>query len=382
MSESPSTTQAFGVGSFWFSPAELARSPFTGRQYFDAVLELLESSDATTVVSVERDALFERSKFSLSEAEIEDVDYWDFPDWGLSRIDFGVSLSYERQREILDEHSYLEPERDVGAERFLVCLRRGYQLPVTAVFPQDGQDPRASSRSVMVVRKFLAQEFPELGNSVCFGFGPPSPMHSEFVMRPTQRSPRSGVRRFSAVSSKLDGYRVCEFAYDQRQISSGLAAGLEFFEELISELDLHYSYARHRGQGVRNWDDIETGIGKIAEIDARTGVSGAIARHRRLGALTRNVFILLSEYERSRILGESQDARDYASVYGEGAKYWIRDAVEDARVDYQSYPVAETRELLKTYDARRASEVNATLVLAASIVGAALGASASALLGG
>ena len=167
--------RAFGIGCLWFGrKLENATEDEDPTKHFEAVRHALEAIPnlEDVEVSVPDRIVLKYSGFD----EIGDVDHFNPLVLGVI-IRFRVHLPKRIQDQLLVYRESLAESED-----FWVSIHYGTEAP-TAIISYDASDPpRKPSDAVVVVRKYLEQQFERIEN-VGFGMLGPSPFHADFVFR-------------------------------------------------------------------------------------------------------------------------------------------------------------------------------------------------------
>lgn len=276
-------------------------------------------------------------------------------------------------------------QRPLPTENFEVDIRMEAGFPVAFVravgnerFPQ-----RYSAWSVYIVREFLQREFEhrkeELGG-VTFCFIGPSPMWAHCSLITADQDPE--LLSFERVVNSL-GYDDLIISCSNRRLADAAAAYKSIKDLAVQDLGLYYELCNEENGLQVAWNEIELARALLLDTFYATGIRAPIRRTFRMGRESRRLSLRVVEIEAELASVASWADREVKQLDAASSTYvpfrsFLNERI--AEVKALTPPgIAETASLLDKLHDRT---VQTSTLLLSSVLGGAVGAAITAVIGG
>jgi hypothetical protein len=375
------TPRSIGLGfaSFHFGVRGDPPLRFTGADYIRAVEQSLSASASIENIRIKTEEGFETASYEVGEIpELAEGDP-SVPhlDWG------GIQFEVRIPERVQEDVSPMNLPVWTGTERFRVTMGYGWALPVTMIEPLDAADDSDPTDAVIVVREFLKREMSRTAAPLvrfeCLG---PSPVHVRVFLRPaSDANSMSRHETFRQIRHRKVGYDTFVFEYDGSRFKDPELAAQHFLREVDSELDIHYRLIHCRVALNRDWLSLRELVDDLIEGERATGFRALLRRTFRSSRQVHEAFVSLAEFE-SQLLALNQELDgDYRTRYGQGTTSYLQPVVEQRMESRLEYPTEQIGRLLDMFEERRLTDREIAIVGMAAVIGGAVGAALTALLG-
>lgn len=371
-----SSQLSFGVGCFNFGPIRPVPFRFRGADYLadlKAALSGIPNIDELKIYHSQ----FEEIEWTVEEKPSgieEGEDY--IPNIGGStsrlRVEFTLHIPLRLQGELLE----YQVESAVTAFRVIIdgSLFHG---PVTFIVPSNEADSVKGpaldgSAAVVLVRRFLAREFPKASDRLRFECLGPSPFHVDLFVRPGNETVRG--YNYRTERTPVRGYDIVTFLYDEAVYPSAETAADDIFHAIGDELSFYYYVERLDNSTASSWYDIESGLREVLTEEERSGLRHRVTRFFVTNSRVSNTFLRLAQFEAREAFRQRSLAQSYAEVFAPPNRAFFKVDVERLMSERFTAPVEPVRRMLDLLDSRSARRVDLVVVLIASVLGGTVGA--------
>lgn len=373
----PSTNLALGFGCFWFGlKGGRSAEPFSGdfdpRQHLQSVKAALSRIPNITNVYIDYNdktiAYGYGNPVSLTDIS---RDHSFFPAYVFVKIFFGIYLPKRIQNQLA---RYPE-EAPVETENFNVAIVYDDPVPYTVVYYETKSKEPNPSHGVVVVRKYLEQEFKDDLATFC-SLGP-SPLHADFMLTASQPEAQRGEAKYIVQDvSQGDGYKRFVITYaDQPKatISSILSGFVKYIGPFLSS---YYSLERDRVNLMVLSEDAAMQLQVLLDIENRRGFQRIYYQIRRSSRIISGMLTAMAKIEIEK--ARSNNAfleRTREGQLLEGTPFYI--FIERVRAENAAFPLfppTEVRQIVLMFEGRRLKLTENLAVLAAGILGGIVGA--------
>jgi hypothetical protein len=199
----------FGIGCIYFALNERANSSWE-----DAVMGTLSSIPGVSGVEIDLGVVLPQ------EAQARAGYY---PTRGMLR--FSLHVPKDGQRELQIPGAFQS-----RWEHFIVFIYFHYFEPVTFVMPYGATSASDAAPAVLVVRRYLQEQFSRQACMVDLRVVGPSPFHVESCIKPGRTS-----ESFSLSRVPSQGYEEFAFLYSRKRFSSSALAAVHLFKGISEE---------------------------------------------------------------------------------------------------------------------------------------------------
>jgi len=293
-------------------------------------------------------------------------DYSFFPSYIFVSIRFGIYIPQRLQNQL----AYLPEDSPVDTENFNVLITYDDPVPFTIIFYDTKNEFPDPSSAVMVIRKYLEREFKD--DMVTFRSLGPSPFHADLTLSEgetldARREPHFVVNNLSFG----EGYKRYEVKY-QNQTKDQCAILRDFVNYIGPFLSSFYTFERDQVNLMFLSGAANEQLERLLQIERTKGVRRIRDQLTKSPRIISEILaaMLEIEIEKSRtnkVFLERQ--RDGQLLEGTPFYYFI----EKVRAEQQTFPAAETKEIVLLCEGRRLKLTENLAVLIAGVLGGIVG---------
>jgi len=202
-------------------------------------------------------------------------------------------------------------------EKFNVLIHYTYHLPVTFVQPVDPSEKSTPSDAVIIVRRFLEQEFKNSKfDYIQFENLGPSPFHINCYIESEQTQCDSKLDwGFHAERLSRKGYDDIVFNFNQKIFAEANEAKNAIMEEIQDELGFFYAVVQSGVVKMYDWEPIQDSVSELIAVQRLKGIKGIWKKVFVLSKLINEAFTAIAEFESGDICINNIAQRDYRDIY-------------------------------------------------------------------
>lgn len=372
---------SFGIGCFHFGVGATLPFRFEGSQYIRELLAALQATPNLDSIRVDcGDEAFEDWSLDVTE-ELPSLREGPglFPKPWHMDIEFEVQIPLRLQAQLLEEDiSWVR----TYTERFRVSIHYTYHLPVAFVELVDPSRRGSPSEAVIIVRRFLEQEFNKFASSyIRFELLGPSPFHADCYIGPGQGIGDQGAEwQVCAQRVPRRGYDEIVFHFNQAVFEDIGDARDAVFQAIMAELGFFYYLKQVSVVRSLAWYRLQELVRELISIYEMDGIRGCLKRTFACSKAISDVVTRLAVFEMRDIHAQDSRQKDYEDLYLQGQETYLQFYIENGMRQRRSYPTTQTRQLITFLEGRRAKSLDTLVVLASALLGGAVGALLTILL--
>lgn len=364
---------SFGIGCYRFL-SDMNSENFNAKNYLNQLADLFHSLSNVSDVKF-CDHGRGKLHYTLYEALPRQAELESgksktciFPSMNNFDIRFDVFIPSRFQRELLWDR-----DKEIMTELFRVYINGTLWVPVTFVVPIEPRCNRRPSNSVVIVREFLSKEIRKLENEyISFNALGPSPFHADFHIICDQSSPQN-ENTLNVDWVPQSGYDEVLFKFEGSMPTESPEETAELiFDEFKDEIGLFYDTALTRDRSFQEWGLIESSFNDLVDIQNTKGIRGFLKKlfcSRQLNSAYVSIAEYDSDYSRLGMVYKKKVENYYSGIQME----CFRNSIEQEISDLPVFPTNERIRVLEFLEGRRISSIQALTLLAAAIVGGAVG---------
>lgn len=372
---------SFGIGCFHFGLKKKPPFKFEGSEYIKKLRTSLQSISNIDKIGIDCDEKFENLSIDVSE-ELPNIGKGPgfFPSsLFFMDIEFEVYIPFRIQAQLLEEKvEFLK----TFTEKFDVLIRYTYHLPVTFVQPIDPSEKSTPSDAVIIVRRFLEQEFKKSKfDYTQFENLGPSPFHINCYIESEQTQCDSELDwGFHAERLSQKGYDDIVFNFNQKIFAEANEAKDAIMEEIQDELGFFYDVVQSEVVKMFDWEPIQDSVSELIAVQRLKGIKGIWKKVFVLSKLINEAFTAIAGFESGDICINNITQRDYRDIYLGREEQYFQSDIDKQMKERFVYPTKQTGELISFFESRRVKSVEILVVLTSAILGGVIGALLTILL--
>lgn len=360
----------FAVGCYHFNLQSAPDSPYTVDEYLswlDLVLSGLPNVTWSNIDAPEG-AGTEVVGPETRQGELAKL-------WGFSPLLSGVRLEYELvipyrvQSEIA---SVMGSPLHTGTERFSVVTEY-HRMPLTLVRPIAPKGYSIPSDSLQMVRGYLEQEVPKVGDHPLEFRFLGAQLRTEMFLAHDPSAP-IGATAFASTLVQRRGWDHLFFECSEEAYPALDMALAQLFDELVPELDLFYTIHQFDRVLSERWWDIEERINALVEREDRTGVGAWLSRALLPSRDLRRTTLRLALFRREQLEQDSSVAEQYRYIYRSDLANHLMAKVNEAQNGRSVFPVQNVADILDLLEKRGSLRIDRETAIVASLIGGLVGA--------
>lgn len=293
------------------------------------------------------------------------------PHWNFESVSFSLRLPYDVQGELLKPHRFVT---GYEAEHFRVVFMYGWAMPLSCVASLDSRGADTSQGAVAVYR-YLQRETERSAEKIRVRSIPPIFAHADVLLVSAKPDSSDGAS-FRPVEHSLPTHHRYEIGFDSSLTHDPI---VDFLHEVGSELDLYYQVVHSEGERRSQWEEIDELMAKVTELRGASGVLGTVKRFFETDRLTSKAIIGLTEFAAGDQVAGADFRRQFRNTYAAGRQHFIRELVESELSDREEYPVEQFSRLVNLLEQRRLTDREMIVIVMASLIAGAVGATATLL---
>lgn len=357
---------AFGIGSLWFGIK--GDQVHVGESHLEQIKRSLEAIPNLTDVAINFPGLL-----SWGLAEIGETDEDLRPIYPGVEIRFGVYLPTKIQHQLMPVLTSLTME-----EHFDVTIRYGYRGSIAFVCYDDPERVSNPSHGIVVVRKYLEQQFESNANGVTFETLGPSPYHCDFWLGGGEQE-QADVFLVKNEPSR-QGYGECEMLYSPKHFESQKAAWDGVMDHVQESAEIYYGAVVARNTVMHKTSDVFTHLEDLLALQRRKGWFSGVVRFLKSPRANKDLLISLLEAETARLSGIKYLDEALRSGEPRDGLPFFQAAREQFQTGSRELPVGQISETVRLFEGRNLSNLGSVAVLVAGLFGGAIGALVASLL--
>ncbi len=342
----------------------------TQADFFEAVRRCLAGIEGISALAI---ALDERDEDNVLKIEPHDEDPEEVyvgPHASFAEISFNLAIPAEVQREVNSRSGYR-----AQPEGFRVRLGYGWQTPVSCVeVVGGGPDPRPcwGARTVYL---YLKREVDRSAEKLTFACIPPIFTHAEFFLYPSEQSRDTP---FWLRSHTIPAYHRFEYYFHPAEVVDPVS---QFFFEAQGEVDLYYRANDDSRRATVAWAAISESVTALTDSQQASKRLNLLGTARR-GSAIRQAAISLTRFAADKQLSNFDLDRQALNMYAGGTRRFAKELIHQELADRPDYPVEQFSQLVQMFESGRVVELQIVVALAASLVGAVIGAATTLIASG
>lgn len=360
----------FGIACFHFGIAKEPPFRYSNQLYITELNKVLASIPNIEKISI-TDIDISTSPQDISE-KIPDLceEGGFFPNLFSGKIEFILRIPRRIQQQTMPFINL-----DTGAEQFKILINYFYHMPVTFVVPLDPAEECSPANAVIVVRKFLENQFLNIKSEyIKFEYLGPSPFHAECYIKPSIRPDRStpGVTSLNITTEM--GYDEIIFDYDTQIFKNEQNAEACIFKKIIPELAFFYGIQRMRVTKLRKWGQIEELLDNIIPKNIKKDNLERLREFISYSGKIKKLFVAIAIFEKDLIFIKEEILNDYKDIYSDRWDSYFQDFIDKAMKEDETYPTNQLIQLLNYLESNRAKNMELLTMFFSAIVGGIIGA--------
>lgn len=367
---------SFGIGCFHFGIKKTPPFKYTGAEYIKELRKALESIPSIDNVDFDYAEEFEALSVDIEE-EVPSVEKGQgfFPmARSMLRMEFDLYIPLRIQEQLARDRFL-----NTFTEKFRVSICSAYHSPVTFVVPIMPSRRPNPSDAVVVVRKFLEQEF-KSDYSKFESLGP-SPFHADCYVRPKDvHDGDEGSRSFEAMLCPQRGYNDVVLYFDPEVFSGAEQATDAIMDEVLDELGFFYSIMQVRSMKIDAWLEIQKLVDRLLAIQQTKGIRGLFKRVFTGSRLINEAFTRTVQFQAMELFDNNSIQESYSAIYQYTEGRCFQPYIDEQIKGQYKYPTKEISQLINFAETKKVKSIERLVVLIAALLGGAIGALITILL--
>jgi hypothetical protein len=371
----------FTVGCLHFGVRGEPGAKFTGAGYLDAIRDLFEQSSNVAEVDISAPDKFSeevlvvpavpptRDRWNTGKGltMVEGNDVFPNPMGMTLDVTFRIPLRVQRES-IPDE---LENWVAFPSEEYRLLLHYKYGLPVAVVVPVGANTLNEAQDAMVIVREFITRNLVQPDGFLFLDTVGPSPFHADFFVR--QASGASPDRFAFSTVRHARGPDEVIFDFAPAAYPDAESAFPDVMVSIEDEVEFFYSVLQGIQFDMFEWGRIDAAVESLIDQHRAHGVKGTLQRLRAGSAKITDAIIDLSTFERRQLFERQGTESRYDRNFPPERVQYLKVFVIDQLRQHDPYPVAQTAELVRSFERWRTSAVGGLTATVSALGGAAVG---------